>query len=245
MNSSSKTRTQRRMEKKQALILLVLVLVVSLASFTLGVIVGRRGAERDLAMKQQEAEKILVAPAPNRSEPAAAVTESTTEPATEATESETQLSFYEDLNKQSGGAPLGSGINLPPVEKKEPSVKPPIDLPEKPIVQKPLTPPAGETANVSQPAKQTAAIESNMPKTDSGGSYTLQVGSFSAAADAGRLKQKLLDKGYPAYVISADLGPKGTWYRVRLGPYADSAAATGMQQLVEKKEQLKGFVTRQ
>ncbi len=44
------------MEKRQALILLILVLAVSLASFTLGVIVGRRGAERDLAQKYQQTE---------------------------------------------------------------------------------------------------------------------------------------------------------------------------------------------
>ncbi len=41
MASQIISRTQRRMEKKQALVLLALVLGVSLVSFTLGVMVGK------------------------------------------------------------------------------------------------------------------------------------------------------------------------------------------------------------
>ena len=242
MNTATKTRSQRRMEKKQALLLLVLVLIVSLTSFTLGVMVGQRGAERDLVQKQQAAEKILVAPAPRPSvaPPAPALAE--VKP-TETPKEETKLSFYDDLNK-AGSAPLGSGINLPPAEvKPEPKVNPPLEQPSQPAAKKesaadPVV--AAEKAPVS--VAETALV---MPKVASKGGYSLQVGSFAAAGDAGKMKQSLLDKRYPAYVVEADLGNKGLWYRVRLGPYADSEAAKAMQLLLEKQEHLKGFVTRQ
>ncbi len=135
----SKTRTQRRMEKRQAVILLVLVLVVSLASFTLGVIVGRRGAERDLAQKIQQTEKVLVTQTSTSavsSTPAPVPQEKDVSPPAEPATEATKLSFYDDLAKET--VPLGSGINLAPEEKQAvtKAVQPPIDLPDQPIVRK-------------------------------------------------------------------------------------------------------------
>jgi hypothetical protein len=55
----------------------------------------------------------------------------------------------------------------------------------------------------------------------------LQVGSFANVADAeaasARFNTALLGVG--VYVRSADLGAKGVWYRVLVGPFADRAAA--------------------
>ena len=245
MNATTKTRTQRRMEKKQTLILLILVLAVSLASFFLGAVVGRQGAERELAQKQQAAERILVTPAPeSAAEPVAetadeeSAAEAEKQPAA-AAEEETKLTFYDNLAKEEK-VPLGSGINLPPQPKAE---KPPIALPEQPIVKKELPVAAkvetpAVTAKVSAPTKQ-------MPAVDPQGSYSVQLGSFNSAGDAGAFKKRLLAKNLPAYVAEADLGAKGLWYRVRLGPYRDSDSAKRVQQLVEEQEQIKGFVTRQ
>lgn len=52
-----------------------------------------------------------------------------------------------------------------------------------------------------------------------GGSYFLQAGSFAKADEADRLKAKLAFMGMEAAVQSADVPGKGTYYRVRLGPY--------------------------
>ncbi len=252
MNASTKTRSQRRMEKKQALILLVLVLVVSLASFTLGVVVGRQGAERDLVQKQQAAEKILVTKAPEavvEETPQAAeevVEESVaTENVAEGTE-ETKLTFYDNLAKEET-VPLGSGINLPPKPKEEKKTvaQPPIPLPDQPIVKKDA--PTVTVAKVEAKPEPSKIAESalKMPRVDPRGTYAVQVGSFATAGDAGKFKKRLLDKGYPAFVAEADLGAKGLWYRVRIGPYSGAAAAKTVQQLAEKKEQIKGFISRQ
>jgi cell division septation protein DedD len=241
MNTANKTRTQRRMEKKQALFLLVLVLVVSLASFTLGVIVGQRGAQRDLSLKQQTAEKVLVAKLPSQTE-SQVTQQPATQPGenqpTEAPSNQTKLTFYDNLAKESS-APLGSGINLPPQEKL-PVSQLPIALPENPIVKKETSKVATIDASVA-----TRQPVTGQPKIDPQGSYSVQVGSFAAAGDAGKLKQTLLNKGYPVFMVEADLGKKGIWYRVRLGPYADNDAAKAMQLLVEKQDKIKGFISRQ
>lgn len=247
----TKTRTQRRMEKRQAIILLVLVLAVSLASFTLGVIVGRRGAERDLAQQLRETEKVLVAPAPEAARPPVSEEKAEKQVVVEEPpeqEAETsQLSFYEDLAKDE--APLGSGINLPP-EAEEPSAELPLDLQDQPLVE-PATAPQESTdlaATEERPApaaeQPPEAGESELPAATADGSHVIQIGAFQNAADAIALKQKMLDKEFPAYVMEADLGDKGLWYRVRLGPYADADMAEVVRRWIEEKDQIKGYVTR-
>ena len=252
MKGTSKTRTQRRMEKRQAVILLVLVLAVSLTSFTLGVIVGRRGAERDLAQKYQQAERVLVAQTPTSviSPIPAPATEKVAETSiAETVPEETKLSFYDNLAKDT--VPLGSGINLAPVEEQNATdaIFPPIDLPAQPIVKKEATDVVATIVKQSTQNEPAAKVPerpaTEMPKVVVTGSHAVQIGSFGAVGDAMALKQKMVDKNYSAFVVEADLGKKGLWYRVRIGPYQGSAAASTAQKLLEEKEQIKGFITRQ
>ncbi len=251
MNTATKTRAQRRMEKKQALILLVLVLAVSLASFFLGAVVGRQGAERELVQKQQVAERILVTPSAESAADAAAPVaaekdEAATAESTEQATEETKLTFYDNLAKEEA-VPLGSGINLPPQAEvaKKLAVQPPIDLPDKPIVKKQVSAVAQPKLEPSAPVSVVEEATLLMPKSDPKGRYAVQVGSFAAAADAGAFKKQLSNKGYPAFVIEADLGAKGLWYRVKIGPYQDGADAKSVLTLIDKKEQIKGFISRQ
>lgn len=244
--ATQKTRTQRRMEKRQAVILLVLVLAVSLASFALGVIVGRRGAERDLAQKATQIEKVLVTQAPIAAPPAvnSAPEKTPVTPAAEENQEEQKLSFYDDLSKET--VPLGSGINLPPEEKKATeSVQPPIDLPDQPIVKKTVAKVEKPIEKKETPAVETESTSTELPKVDANGSHAVQIGSFGSAGDALSLKKKMLAKGYPAFVVEADLGKKGLWYRVRIGPYRDGTAAKQAQKVLDEKEKVKGFISRQ
>ena len=54
----------------------------------------------------------------------------------------------------------------------------------------------------------------------SAGNYLLQVGAFQNPADADNLKARLALIGMEAGVEPIDLPDKGTWYRVRIGPYS-------------------------
>lgn len=242
MQATTKTKSPRRLEKRQVIILLLLVLAVCLAGFALGVVVGRRGTERALAQKLTQVEKVLVAQVPQPASEPETMTAASVDKAEKPTTEESGLSFYNDLSKES--VPLGSGINLAPV-KSEPTpaepARPPIDLPDQPIVKKPSPPVT--VAQTTEPDKPSPAA-GEMPKVAPDGAYSVQIGSFGGAGDAIALKQKFFARGYPVFVAEADLGAKGRWYRVRIGPYADVDSAKMAQKILEDKEQLKGFVSR-
>lgn len=215
-----KSRTQRRMERKQAMVLLALVLAVSLVSFTLGVMVGRGGPERtaqpSAATRRMPVSQLPTQP-PASAAPAAA-------PAA-APEAKVNLTFFDTLPKGEE-PPLGSGINLPPQEEGE-----------KPAAEKPETstgpPPASQPSRPSPASPPPAAAE---------GSYLVQTASFRSAEDALTLQKRLAQKGYAAFVQSADLGEKGVWTRVFIGPFPSKEEAQAVVRRLQKEERLSGLV---
>lgn len=261
MQNVTKTRSQRRLEKKQAVFLLVLLLVVSLGSFVLGIMVGRRGAERDYVAQlkdRQEAVRVVQVPAA-RVAPEAdpVVPASVVEPSVEDVAEPPRLSFYEDLAHDA--APLGSGINQQPRKVEPPAAvaPPPLDLPEQPIVvrepapQKAPVVAQAERTTPSDPVASSAAVAAaaatgagTLPQVSAQGSHAVQIGSFAAVKDAAALRQGMIDKGYTVFLVEANLGDRGLWYRVRVGPYANSDEAAVVQKILAEKEKIEGFVTR-
>ena len=77
--------------------------------------------------------------------------------------------------------------------------------------------------------------------------YFIQAGSFQNPADADNQKARLAILGFESSVEPANLPDKGTWYRVRLGPYKKVEEITKVRQqlaqngidasLVKTKEQ--------
>lgn len=78
---------------------------------------------------------------------------------------------------------------------------------------------------VEQPATdQDLRNRSADPKTATRELFFLQAGAFQNAQDADNLKARLALLGLEASIQTANLGEKGTWHRVRLGPYEDADA---------------------
>jgi len=82
------------------------------------------------------------------------------------------------------------------------------------------------------PAPKSAGHPANSvsaPKSPAGTpatkAYLVQAGSFGSADDADKLKARLALLGLEANIQSADVPGKGTYYRVRLGPYHSAAEA--------------------
>ncbi|TMH32664.1 MAG: SPOR domain-containing protein [Betaproteobacteria bacterium] len=104
------------------------------------------------------------------------------------------------------GLPQGSAAPLP-----VPSEKPKFDfykiLPgqEEPVSEKELR----------ERARQAKSGQQQAPKDV----YFIQAGSFQNPAEADNQKARLAILGYESSVEPANLPDKGTWYRVRLGPY--------------------------
>lgn len=59
---------------------------------------------------------------------------------------------------------------------------------------------------------------SSKPAADTGG-FTIQVRSSPNEADAKQFADSLKSAGFDAYVMRADLGGKGVWFRVRVGRF--------------------------
>jgi cell division septation protein DedD len=67
------------------------------------------------------------------------------------------------------------------------------------------------------------------------GEFTVQIGASQDRAEALRMEHKARAAGLKPYVVEANLGSKGTWYRVRVGAFKDKDAATRYRQDVERE----------
>ncbi len=70
------------------------------------------------------------------------------------------------------------------------------------------------------------------------GHFTVQVASFKTEEDAEKLAGKLGSKGYPVFVVAADIPGKGKWYRVRVGDFGTKHEAGTFSDYLRKKEPL-------
>jgi cell division septation protein DedD len=238
------TRSQRRLEKKQAVVLLALVLVVSLVSFALGVLVGRSSAGPVVSVAPPQAVRLPVAEA--GPPPTAAAPVAGERPAD-------SLTFYDSLPK-GGQAPLGSGINLRPARVPAPlatapapaeSAKPsaaaavPVvttSMPAKTDV------PAPPPAKAAAPVAKAAAPVAKAAAPAAAGGYLVQAAAFRGNEDAKRLQAKLARKGYAAFTEEVQLGAKGVWYRVYVGPFATAGAADAVVSRLKAEERLTALV---
>jgi cell division protein FtsN len=114
-----------------------------------------------------------------------------------------------------------------------PALKPSVQAttPEAP------SPPAQHSVKASPPPPVQANPESAPNATAvpaASGSYVLQIGAYKSQAEADaawqsyRANHAALLGGYSKDVKMVDLGAKGTWYRLRVGTFADKGAASAL-----------------
>jgi cell division protein FtsN len=123
--------------------------------------------------------------------------------------------YYRDSKPFSGFANLFSSNKKPADsdEKKKPEAerlpKPKLDfytiLPGETVLPEPRR--EDRRSAKAEPADKTAA-------------YILQAAAFANPDDADRLKAKLVLNGLEPHIEKIIVGDKGTYYRVRLGPYS-------------------------
>lgn len=209
------SRSQRRVERKQLVLIVVLIIAVAGISFSLGVMFGRRNVPvttlSSPAVKPTSSSGVTqVAPPPTQPEV--------------VTEKPEKLTFYENLPK-GNQAPLGSGINLPP------------DPPEISTAEK-------SKKDVKPESPPTAPLEKSVasPRTASSGAFVVQVASFRTSEDAKKLASRIEGYNLSTFIESADLGEKGLWYRVLAGPYANRGNAVQAAGLLKEKERLSALV---
>lgn len=107
-----------------------------------------------------------------------------------------------------------------------------------PIVTRPrdaLTRAATDSAQIA-----VAAAPSAGPGHDGG--YQLQVSSFRSQAEADQFSSQLRARAHKSYVLEAHVPGRGTWYRVRIGPFPSQHAAAAYRSGFESREHVVPFI---
>lgn len=223
------SRSQRRMEKKQTLFMVSTLLVVGLISFFLGVMVGKSGEQSLVAEEHLPMQKPLAAMPDEDAEPK--VDEVLVSQEASGELQTPPLTYHDRLaeGKQNG---LGSGINFPPEPVSTEPEPAPISKPSVAEVDpvKPSAPPKPEPKPEPKPVATAVAAPApkpvvSKPAAVASGSYIVQAAAVKQRQGAEGLRDRMKKKGYAAFVESADLGAKGTWYRVYAGPFGSKSDA--------------------
>jgi len=115
----------------------------------------------------------------------------------------------------------------------------PQSSPEKARPQHAEAAPApAETAKQQAVKKEQPAARPQAGKTR----YTLQTASYQDKSIAEHDVKSLKQHGYAAFIVASNLPGKGTWYRVRLGSFANRGSAEKLQKDLRSKEGMSSVV---
>jgi cell division septation protein DedD len=111
-----------------------------------------------------------------------------------------------------------------------------------PVVTRPrdaLTRAASDSAQLGE-----ASMTDSSSAADPGkeGGYQLQVSSFRTAGEANHFADQLRARGHHAYVIQAEVPGRGTWFRVRIGPFTSQIQASNYRATFETREHVVPFI---
>jgi cell division septation protein DedD len=91
----------------------------------------------------------------------------------------------------------------------------------------------------AQSAKDTSVIR---VKSSEDARYSVQVGSYPTMDEATKIVEKWKKKGYPAYMMIADIPDRGRWYRVRMGGFSTRQDADVYLKEVQIREKIEALV---
>jgi DedD protein len=109
-----------------------------------------------------------------------------------------------------------------------------------PVVTRPrdaLTKAASDAAQIDSPPSSTDSA----PAGHEGG-YQLQVSSFRTQGEAQAFADQLRARSHKAFVVEAHVPGRGTWFRVRIGPFQSQRAASQYRAGFEAREHVVPFI---
>jgi len=95
---------------------------------------------------------------------------------------------------------------------------------------------------LAQMAKEASTPAAAPAEEGHTGAYQLQTSSFRKEADAAAFATALRQRGHRAYVETAQVQGRGTWYRVRVGPFKTQKEAASYRAEFERREHLVPFI---
>ena len=220
--------------------MIVMVVIFSALSFTLGYFVGKSGVDKKAENPSQTADMI---PIPQKQE-----TVALPQPQT--------ISVAENKNTQQA---IGVTANEPvQTQQKEPlvSVEPKKPEPvkaattakEKPALQHVAQPATQQLPKEpsKEPGKKPQLKESSVSKDSSnpgGPRYAVQMAAFRSASEAKSFSNKQAKNGFKTYITTSTGKNKVKIYKVKSGEFRDRKSAELMSLKLNKNEKLKTFVT--
>jgi cell division septation protein DedD len=119
----------------------------------------------------------------------------------------------------------------------------PTDETLKPTVEPP--PPIAEAAPAAAPppVPETASSPAPVRPVDDGG-FVVQVAALRDQRDADLIVKRLVEKGYPAYVLAPAKDAPAPVYRVQVGKFANLRDAEETGARLEKEERFKPWIRR-
>jgi DedD protein len=132
-----------------------------------------------------------------------------------------------------GSAAAPSGDRLPVVPLPAQNV-----LGASPVV----TRPRDTLTRAASDAVESASSSTAAAPAGKEGGYQLQVSSFRTQAEADTFSGQLRARGHKAYVVEAHVPGRGTWYRVRIGPFTSQHAAASYRSGFEGREHVVPFI---
>ncbi len=147
--------------------------------------------------------------------------------------------------------PSGSAPEVPSASASAPT-QPPPPTDRLPVVPLPAQAVLEATAIVTRPRDALTKAATDAAKLDSPaaaeapagheGGYQLQVSSFHTDGEAQAFADQLRARGHKAYVVQAHVPGRGTWYRVRIGPFTTQHAASQYRVDFEAREHVVPFL---
>lgn len=119
----------------------------------------------------------------------------------------------------------------------------PVPTQPPPGQQQPALPPPPQP---SMPAEPPAPPPPAAPALSgaTGTPYAVQLGAYRNYEEANTHLEDWKAKGYPAYLMSADIPNSGRWYRVRVGAFATRDDAQSFREELGSREAVDGIVVR-
>jgi DedD protein len=133
-------------------------------------------------------------------------------------------------------APVAPVAPVAPAPAAKPVTPPPAPAPVPALAAKPATPPSQPiTAASGKPDTSQSRVDANGLSV----SWSVQLASLANRESAEKLQKTLRSQGYNAYIRTAD-GKN----RVFVGPLIERAEADRLRDLLNRQQNLKGFVVR-
>jgi cell division protein FtsN len=111
-----------------------------------------------------------------------------------------------------------------------------------PVVTRPRDPLTRAASQAAQLVGPVGPVGGAAASAGSEGGYQLQVSSFRTQEEGDTFANQLRARGHKAYVLEAHVPGRGTWFRVRIGPFATQHAAAQYRTAFESKEHVVPFL---